>query len=67
MSMDEEAYLLLLNLVRPVIEKRMTELRIPINGYERLTATLRYLATGVNYQALKFSSCISSYLKNNRL
>lgn len=47
LRMDEETYLKLLALVSPLIEKRNTKMRDAINCHERLTATLRYLATGL--------------------
>ncbi|GFO29153.1 nuclease harbi1-like protein [Plakobranchus ocellatus] len=34
-------------------------MRTAISPHERLTATLRYLATGRSYQDLKFSACVS--------
>lgn len=59
LRMDEESYLTLLNLVSPIIVKQDTILRAAISPHERLTATLRYLATGRNYEDLKFSTLIS--------
>ncbi|KAK3758863.1 hypothetical protein RRG08_022207 [Elysia crispata] len=35
-------------------------MREAISPHQRLTATLRFLATGANYQDLKFSACISA-------
>nr|XP_023027147.1 uncharacterized protein LOC111515143 [Leptinotarsa decemlineata] len=57
--MDEESYITLLKLVSPIIKKQDTILRAAISPHERLTATLRYLATGRNYEDLKFSTLIS--------
>ena len=59
MRMDEESYLHLLSLVSPLIEKQSTVMRSPITPHERLTVTLRYLATGRSYQDLKCSACVS--------
>jgi len=59
LRMDEDSYVMLLNLVTPIIQKQDTILRPAISPHERLTATLRYLATGRNYEDLKFSTLIS--------
>lgn len=59
LRMDEDSYVMLLNLVTPIIEKQDTILRSAISPHERLTATLRYLATGRNYEDLKFTTLIS--------
>lgn len=58
LRMDEETYLELLHLVTPFIEKKDTHLRKSISCHERLTATLRYLATGRNYEDLKYTTII---------
>ena len=52
-------YLKLLSIVTPTIEKKDTVMRKSISAHERLTATLRFLATGSSYECLKFSSVIS--------
>ena len=57
--MDEDSYTTLLALVTPLIEKQDTIMRCAISAHERLSATLRYLATGRNYEDLKFSTIIS--------
>ncbi|RVE47831.1 hypothetical protein evm_007586 [Chilo suppressalis] len=57
--MNEETYVKLLTLVTPLIEKQETVMRNAISAHERLTATLRFLATGRSYQCLKFSTIIS--------
>ncbi|XP_050311465.1 putative nuclease HARBI1 [Anthonomus grandis grandis] len=57
--MDEDSYVLLLKLVTPLIQKQDTCMRSAISPHERLSVTLRYLATGRNYEDLKFSSIIS--------
>lgn len=49
-------YLELLHLLTPLIKKQDTFLRQSITPHERLTVTLRFLATGRNYEDLKFSS-----------
>ncbi|KAK3788641.1 hypothetical protein RRG08_031297 [Elysia crispata] len=59
LRMDEETYLELLSLVTPLIEREDTVMRAAISPHERLTATLRFLATGRSYEDLKFSTCIS--------
>ena len=59
LRMDESTYVHLLDLVGPLIEKQSTVMREPISPHERLTATLRFLATGRKYQDLQFSTCIS--------
>ena len=57
--MDEPTFLELLSLVTPIIEKQDTIMRTAITPHERLTCTLRYLATGRSYEDLKFSCLIS--------
>lgn len=59
LRMDEEVYLELLTLVTPLIQKQDTCMRQSISPHERLTATLRFLATGRSYEDLKFSVAIS--------
>ncbi|KAJ8971539.1 hypothetical protein NQ317_014971 [Molorchus minor] len=59
LRMDEDSYTTLLTLVTPLIEKQDTIMRPAISAHERLSATLRYLATGRNYEDLKFSTVIS--------
>lgn len=50
LRMDEDNYLMLLNLVTPLIQKQDTCMRPAISPHERLSVTLRYLATGRNYE-----------------
>ncbi|KAJ8961244.1 hypothetical protein NQ318_008927 [Aromia moschata] len=57
--MDEETYLQLLSLVIPLIQKQDTVMRNSITPHERLSATLRFLATGRSYEDLKYSTLIS--------
>lgn len=59
LRMDEDAYKQLLLLVTPLIEKKDTVMRKSISPHERLTATLRFLATGRSYECLKYSTLIS--------
>uniref|UniRef100_A0A672K966 DDE Tnp4 domain-containing protein n=1 Tax=Sinocyclocheilus grahami TaxID=75366 RepID=A0A672K966_SINGR len=44
----------LLELVAPFITKQSTQLRQPISGRDRLSITLRYLATGESFSSLSF-------------
>jgi hypothetical protein len=50
--MDEDTYLELLNFVSPVIGKEDTVMGTAVSVHERLGATLRFLATGTNYEDL---------------
>lgn len=59
LRMDEDTYTHLLNLVSERINKCDTQLRKAITSHERLTATLRFLATGRHYTDLKFTCGIS--------
>lgn len=38
----------------PLITKQVTRFREPISASERLTVTLRYLATGESYRSLQY-------------
>lgn len=60
LRMDENTYRELLQLVSPLIQKEDTIMRSAITPHERLSVTLRYLATGRNYEDLKFSARISA-------
>lgn len=42
-----------------MIEKQYTCMREPISSAQRLLCTLRYLATGVNFEQLKFITVIA--------
>ncbi|XP_046975340.1 protein ANTAGONIST OF LIKE HETEROCHROMATIN PROTEIN 1-like [Vanessa cardui] len=57
--MDEPTYFKLLELVTPLIKKQDTNMRQSIPPHDRLTATLRYLASGMSYEELKFPTAIS--------
>lgn len=59
LRMDESTYLNLLSVVTPLIEKKNTVMRSAISPHERLTATLRFLATGRSFEDLKYSTIIS--------
>ena len=50
--MSEDNYLELLSILDPVLKKQDTVLRQSISSHERLTATLRFLATGCSYEDL---------------
>ncbi|KAG7177258.1 putative nuclease HARBI1 [Homarus americanus] len=60
LRMDEGTYFQLLSLVTPMIEKQDTCMRRAITPHERLSATLRFLASGQSYEDLKSSVAISS-------
>ena len=59
LQMNESVYNELLSLVSPLIKKKDTQMRAAISPHERLTATLRFLATGQPYECLKYSTRIS--------
>nr|CAI5847706.1 unnamed protein product [Callosobruchus analis] len=60
LRMDESVYTELLELVSPLLKKEDTIMRTAITPHERLSTTLRYLATGRNYEDLKFTTRISA-------
>ncbi|CAL1295193.1 unnamed protein product [Larinioides sclopetarius] len=60
LRMDEDAYLQLLGLITPFIKKKDTVMRQSITPNQRLAATLRFLATGMNYVELERPTLISS-------
>jgi hypothetical protein len=62
LRMDHNCFDELLNLVRPSITKQNTHLREAVSAEERLVATLRYLASGREYNDLKCSTAISPQL-----
>ena len=43
----------------PLIKKQDTVVREAVTPHERLTATLRFIATGKSYEDLKFTTAIS--------
>ncbi|CAH3026462.1 unnamed protein product [Porites evermanni] len=60
-----------LSLVAPLISKKSTKLRPPISAAERLTLTLRYLATGDSQQSQSFNfqigrSTVSNIIRETR-
>lgn len=59
LRMNTETYNYLLELVSPHIEKQNTCMRKALSPHEKLTATLRFLATGRSYKDLEFTTCIS--------
>lgn len=59
LRMDECAYKELLRLVTPVIQRKNTVMRESISPHERLSCTLRFLATGRSYRDLRFTAAIS--------
>lgn len=65
LRMDETTYRRLLDLVTPLIQRNDTGMKCSITPHERLTATLRFLATGRSYEDLKFSTCISKSALSN--
>jgi hypothetical protein len=59
LRMDITSFKVLLDLVKSKIVKTDTVMRKSISPEERLSATLRFLATGRSYEDLKFSTGIS--------
>lgn len=59
LRMDENIYIELLHLVTPLIERQDTRMRKAITPHERLSSTLRFLATGRSFEDLKYSTIIS--------
>ncbi|KAJ8962672.1 hypothetical protein NQ318_001067 [Aromia moschata] len=57
--MDVETYMYLLNLVTPYIQKQDTCMRKAISPHERLSATLRFLATGRSYKDMEYTTIMS--------
>ena len=55
MRMSPERFEHLLSLIEPIVTKQTTNLREPISAGERLSVTLRFLATGESQQSLSFS------------
>jgi len=58
--MNSSSFDVLLKKVEPKIKKQDTHMRKSITAEERLSATLRFLATGRSYEDLKFSCGIST-------
>ena len=55
MRMSPESFDFLLSKVSPLINKQTTRLRQPISTAERLSLTIRYLASGDSQQSMSFS------------
>lgn len=60
LRMDSASFDILLDLIKDKISKADTVMRKSISSEERLTATLRFLATGRSFEDLKFSTGISA-------
>ncbi len=56
LRMGEDTYMELLNLVSPLIRKQDTVMRKSISPHEKLTATLRFLATGRSLKDMEYST-----------
>lgn len=59
LRMDGETFSNLLELIRPQIEKQDTNMRSSIPASQRLLVTLRYIASGADFEDLKFQACIA--------
>jgi len=59
LHMDSEEYLKVIQKATPFIRKCDSVMRHAITPNERLSVTLRFLATGRSYEDLKFSASIS--------
>ncbi|XP_050310641.1 putative nuclease HARBI1 [Anthonomus grandis grandis] len=59
LHMDEDTYVELLTMVTPLIKKQDSRMRKFISPHERLSATLRFLATGRSFEDLKYTALIS--------
>ncbi|CAI6346371.1 unnamed protein product [Macrosiphum euphorbiae] len=60
LRIDGTTFDFLLDLIGPLIQKEDTIMRESIPPEQRLLATLTFLATGMSYQRLKFSTAISA-------
>ena len=65
MRMDEDTYRSLLEMVGPLIQQEDTNTRQAILPHERLSATLRFLATGRTLKDLSYSVRIGSSTLTN--
>ena len=65
--MSTDRYEHLFSIVGPKLQRQKTHLREPISPSERLTLTLRYLASGESQQSLSFSFRISRTAISNIL
>lgn len=59
LRMNQESFDCLLELVRPKIGKKDTNMRQAIPATQRLSITLRYLASGMDLEDLKFMCAIA--------
>ena len=59
LRLDTTSFDELLKIITPRIEKRNTTMRDAIPPSQRLSIVLRYLATGNNFEDLKFTIAIS--------
>ncbi len=59
LRMSEESFNKLLRMVEPYLIREDTVMRKSLPVYDRLVLTLRYLATGRNFEDLKFSAVMS--------
>lgn len=59
LRMDEDTFRLLLSMVETKIAKQDTRLRKSISPDEKLSATLRFLATGESYQSMEYHTRLS--------
>ena len=55
MRMSPDRFEHLLSLIEPLVKKETTNFREPISAGERLSITLRFLATGESQQSLSFA------------
>ena len=65
LRMDEEGFQTLLELVRPDIQKKDTVMREAIPASQRLSITLRYLASGMDLEDMKFMCAIAPQTLEN--
>ena len=52
--MSNDSFMNILHLVEPLISGERTHLREPVSAGEKLTVTLRFIATGETYKSLGF-------------
>ena len=65
LRMDTETYKNVLKYVTPYIKRQNTCMRKAISAHERLSATLRFLATGRSYKDLEFTTIMSKQSHQN--
>lgn len=65
--MSAETFQLLVKMVEPYLVRKSTAMRGCISVEERLALTLRYLATGRNFEDLKFSVIMSTSTISNAI